>query len=161
MATARSRCIGLCKPSWRSGWRERGGITDCANFGIELLVAGVSDDVANKANWRTSKALAPHALAVLGKGTPDQLSAKLALKIGAYYQEVARYAEAQRLLSAPWPTRKRCSAPSIPTLFYASTSSLLCLVVGAIWRPHEGLLNALWPSRKRCSVPSILTSPGA
>ena len=91
-----------------------GRITDCANFGIELLVAVMGRNVANKANWETSKALAPHALAVLGKGTPDQLSAKLALKIGAYYQEVARSPRPSASLSAPWPTRKRCSGPQHP-----------------------------------------------
>jgi tetratricopeptide (TPR) repeat protein len=93
-----------------------GRITDCANLGIELLFAGVPDDVANKANWETSKALAPHALAVLGKGTPDQLTAKLALKIGAYYQEAARYAEAQRLLERALAIQEKLLSPEHPDI---------------------------------------------
>jgi tetratricopeptide (TPR) repeat protein len=70
--------------------------SDCADLGVDLLATGLPDNADDFANWETCKALAPHAVAVLGVADERSLmGANLASKIGAYYRWVARYAEAR------------------------------------------------------------------
>jgi tetratricopeptide (TPR) repeat protein len=108
----------LVQAIMRERLEEAGLTTDCADFGIDLLDAGVPDNADDIANWETCKVLAQHALAVLRLEPVEercQLSAaSLGSKIGGYFRQIARYAEARPLYERALSIREKVLGPEHP-----------------------------------------------
>jgi tetratricopeptide (TPR) repeat protein len=97
---------------------EAGLTADCGDLGLELLAEAVPNGSNDVANWATFRALAPHALAVL-KLEPakerDQLrAASLGAKIGLYFSQMARYAEARQLSERALAIKEKVLGPEHP-----------------------------------------------
>jgi tetratricopeptide (TPR) repeat protein len=92
----------LVQTIMRERLAELGLTASYADLGLVMLSVGVPHDTDQAANGETLKALAPHALALLrfehAEERGQRNAASLSSRIGKYFLQVARYAEARPLL---------------------------------------------------------------
>jgi hypothetical protein len=109
----------LVQAFMRDRLAETGLSAACTQLGVELLATGLPDDPGDFADWDTYRALAPHALAVLGVGPADEGSrwgaGLLAFKVAIYFEKVARYSEAEPLLKRSLAISEKTVGPDHPS----------------------------------------------